>query len=129
MEAALKALAEPNRRRILTLVRDEELTAGAVIVASGGFGANPEYLAEHYPIAWKPGETFYIGAEGAKGDHLKFADQVGAQLTGENRGLRMLNPVWTRCTRHSCPAGPSCWTSGDTGSATRLRRTASSTVS
>jgi succinate dehydrogenase/fumarate reductase flavoprotein subunit len=71
---------------------DDELTAGAVIVATGGFGANPEYMAEHYPIAWVPGETFYIGAEGARGDHLKFADQVGAQVTGENRGLRMLNP-------------------------------------
>jgi len=30
MEAALKALAEPNRRRILTLVRDEELSAGEI---------------------------------------------------------------------------------------------------
>jgi fumarate reductase flavoprotein subunit len=39
-----------------------------------------------------PGETFYIGSEGARGDHLKIADQVGAQVTGENRGLRMLNP-------------------------------------
>jgi DNA-binding transcriptional ArsR family regulator len=30
METALKALAEPNRRRILVLVRDEELTAGEI---------------------------------------------------------------------------------------------------
>jgi DNA-binding transcriptional ArsR family regulator len=30
MEAALTALAEPNRRRILSLVRDEELTAGEI---------------------------------------------------------------------------------------------------
>src|SRR5438067_11524689 len=30
METALKALAEPNRRRILTLVRDEELAAGDI---------------------------------------------------------------------------------------------------
>jgi DNA-binding transcriptional ArsR family regulator len=30
MEAALKALAEPHRRRILTLVRDAELTAGEI---------------------------------------------------------------------------------------------------
>jgi fumarate reductase flavoprotein subunit len=70
----------------------EELSAGAVVVASGGFGANPEYLAAHYPISWIPGETFYIGADGARGDHLGFAEQIGAQLTGENRGLRMLNP-------------------------------------
>ncbi|MFD2396609.1 FAD-dependent oxidoreductase [Prauserella oleivorans] len=70
----------------------ETLTAGAVVVATGGFGANPDYLARHYPIAWVPGETFYIGADGARGDHLRFAEQLGAQLTGENRGLRMLNP-------------------------------------
>jgi DNA-binding transcriptional ArsR family regulator len=30
MEAALKALAEPRRRRILLLVRDGELTAGEI---------------------------------------------------------------------------------------------------
>jgi len=30
MEAALKAMAAPHRRRILTLVRDDELTAGAI---------------------------------------------------------------------------------------------------
>src|SRR5439155_12955522 len=30
MEAALKAIAEPNRRRILQLVRDEELSAGEI---------------------------------------------------------------------------------------------------
>ena len=30
MEAALKAIAEPNRRRILTLVRNRELTAGEI---------------------------------------------------------------------------------------------------
>ena len=30
MEAALKAIAEPNRRRILFLVRDRELAAGEI---------------------------------------------------------------------------------------------------
>ena len=30
MEAALKAIAEPRRRQILTLVRDEELSAGEI---------------------------------------------------------------------------------------------------
>ena len=30
MESALKALAEPHRRRILTLVRDGELSAGEI---------------------------------------------------------------------------------------------------
>jgi DNA-binding transcriptional ArsR family regulator len=30
VEAALKAISEPRRRRILTLVRDEELSAGEI---------------------------------------------------------------------------------------------------
>lgn len=30
MEAALKAISEPNRRRILTLVKEGEMTAGAI---------------------------------------------------------------------------------------------------
>jgi DNA-binding transcriptional ArsR family regulator len=30
VEAALKAIAEPRRRRILTLVRDDELSAGEI---------------------------------------------------------------------------------------------------
>src|SRR3954454_17672628 len=30
MEAALKAIAEPRRRRILTLVRDDEVSAGEI---------------------------------------------------------------------------------------------------
>jgi DNA-binding transcriptional ArsR family regulator len=30
MEAAIRAIAEPRRRRILELVRDEELTAGEI---------------------------------------------------------------------------------------------------
>ena len=70
----------------------ETLTAAAVVLASGGFGANPDRLAEFYPSAWVPGESFYIGADGAQGDHLDFAEQLGVQLTGFDRGLRMLNP-------------------------------------
>lgn len=86
------ALIRSRGRVVGVRAGGEELTAGAVIVATGGFGANPELMAKHYPIAWIPGETFYIGADGARGDHLTFAEQVGAGVTGENRGLRMLNP-------------------------------------
>ncbi len=88
----VEELLQADGRVVGVRAGGEDLTAGAVIVATGGFGANPEFLAKHYPIAWVPGETFYIGAEGAQGDHLRFASQVGAQVTGENRGLRLLNP-------------------------------------
>ena len=38
MDAALKAIAEPNRRRIIRLVRDDELSAGEI--------------ASHFDISW-----------------------------------------------------------------------------
>ena len=38
MEAALKAIAEPRRRRILTLVREDELSAGEI--------------ADHFDVTW-----------------------------------------------------------------------------
>lgn len=74
-------------------VGDDELSAGAVIVTAGGFGNNPEKLAKFFPAAADCGDSvWYIGADGARGDHLDLADQVGAQLAGFNRGLRLLHP-------------------------------------
>lgn len=70
----------------------ESLTARAVVIATGGFGANPDRIARHYPSAWLAGRTWYIGADGARGDALSFAQQVGAQTTGVDRGLRTLDP-------------------------------------
>lgn len=70
----------------------ERLTASCVVVATGGFGANPELLAQYFPSAWVSGWSWYIGAESSRGDHFAFADQVGAQITGFDRGLRTLDP-------------------------------------
>jgi fumarate reductase flavoprotein subunit len=72
-------------------VGDDEITAHAVIVASGGFGASPDKLAEHYPSAAATEWTWYIGADGARGDAIDLGRQVGAQLTGHDRGLRLLD--------------------------------------
>src|SRR5438045_9537639 len=52
METALKALAEPNRRRILTLVRDEELTAGEI--ASHCEGTRPA-VSQHLTVLKEAG--------------------------------------------------------------------------
>jgi flavocytochrome c len=70
----------------------ESLTAAGIVVATGGFGNNPERLARHYPTAWIPGWTWYIGADGARGDALDFAETIGAQTFGVDRGLRTLDP-------------------------------------
>jgi succinate dehydrogenase/fumarate reductase flavoprotein subunit len=72
-------------------VGDDEITAGATVIATGGFGNNPEKLAEHYPSAAGTGNAWYIGADGARGDAIDLAAQVGAQITGHDRGLRLLH--------------------------------------
>ena len=52
MEAALKALAEPNRRRILMLVRDEELTAGEI---ASHFDVSRPAVSQHLTVLKEAG--------------------------------------------------------------------------
>jgi flavocytochrome c len=78
-------------------VGEDELHAGAVVVASGGFGANVEKLVAHYPAPTEAGDwMWYMGADGSQGDALDLATQVGAQITGKGRGLSFLTPNFVR---------------------------------
>jgi len=52
MEAALKAIAEPNRRVILRLVRNEELTAGAI---ASHFDMTREGVSRHLRVLREAG--------------------------------------------------------------------------
>ncbi len=77
-------------------VGDDEITAGAVVVASGGFGANDEKRAEFFPSVFDTGWSYYIGADGSQGDALDFTKDVDAQITGHNRGLRLMHTDFDR---------------------------------
>ena len=72
-------------------VGDDEITAGAVVLAAGGFGNNPEKLSVHFPSAANTGAAWYIGADGSRGDALDLGAQVDAQTIGHDRGLRLLH--------------------------------------
>ncbi len=76
-------------------VGDDAITAGAVIMASGGFGSDPDKLRAHYPSAATTEWSWYIGAEGSRGDALDLGAQVRAQVVGHDRGLRLLHPGFT----------------------------------
>ena len=52
MEAALKAIAEPTRRRILTLVRNEELTAGEI---ASHFDVSRPAVSQHLTVLKEAG--------------------------------------------------------------------------
>jgi fumarate reductase flavoprotein subunit len=74
-------------------VGDDELRAGAVIMASGGFGASIEKLRRYFPSAVFDEEwTWYIGGDGAQGDAIDLGETVGAEICGFNRGLVLLTP-------------------------------------
>lgn len=66
MNAALRAIAEPRRRRILTLVRDGELSAGAI--------------AEHFEVT-RPAISQHLGV-------LKEAGLVSERREGTRRLYR-----------------------------------------
>jgi fumarate reductase flavoprotein subunit len=72
-------------------VGDDTITAGAVVIATGGFGGSEERLAEHFPSAARTGWAWYIGADGARGDAFALGEQVDAQIVGHDHGLRLLH--------------------------------------
>ena len=52
MEAALKAIAEPRRRQILTLVRDDELAAGEI---AAHFDVTRPAVSQHLTVLKEAG--------------------------------------------------------------------------
>jgi DNA-binding transcriptional ArsR family regulator len=52
MDVALKAIAEPRRRRILTLVRDEELSAGEI---AAQFDVTRPAVSQHLTVLKEAG--------------------------------------------------------------------------
>lgn len=77
-------------------VGDDEITAASVVIATGGFGADEEKRRELFPSVYDTGWSYYIGADGSRGDALDFTREVNAQVTGFNRGLRLLHTDFDR---------------------------------
>lgn len=78
-------------------IGNDEATCGALVMTTGGFGANPELLAKHYPTAAAQGDwSWYIGSPFAQGDGLGLGQEIGAALDGHNRGLLLVTPGFSR---------------------------------
>lgn len=66
---------------------DDAVTAAAVVLATGGFGANPEMLARHFPDSAMGGDyLWYVGAKTNVGDGLALGVSAGGTIVGHNRG-------------------------------------------
>jgi len=74
-------------------VSGAEIRAPAVVLATGGFGANPYLLHRLYPDAARQADwSWYIGSPHCVGDGLLLGESVGADLIGHNRGLLLTTP-------------------------------------
>ena len=74
-------------------VGEQDVHCSAVVVATGGFGANPYFLNKYYPEAAAHGDwTWYIGNPHCVGDGLSLTGAAGADIVGHNRGLLLTTP-------------------------------------
>ena len=74
-------------------VGQDTLATGAVVIATGGFGANAELIAKWAPQLTAVGDWFwYIGATTSTGSAFGLGEQVGAQIAGLGRAARLLTP-------------------------------------
>jgi fumarate reductase flavoprotein subunit len=95
LDRRVDRLLVEDGRVVGVAVGDDEVRAHTTVLATGGFGNNPERLRELWPDALVGGDwTFYLGIDGAsgsRGDGLDLGTSVGAQVVGHNRGLRLLH--------------------------------------
>ena len=75
-------------------VGDDEITAGATVITTGGFGANGALLRERFPSVCYEDWTWYIGADGSRGDAFTLVAPIDGATEGHDRGLRTLEPHW-----------------------------------
>lgn len=74
-------------------IGDDEYEAGAVVLATGGFGANKDLIVKHLPsMARYRDDLIYIGPESSQGDGLALASGVGGNLVGEDVYQPLLTP-------------------------------------
>lgn len=78
-------------------IGEDEASCGAVVLATGGFGANPEMIARYLPQAAATGDwCWYIGGEGARGDGITLGQAVGGVVDGHDRALLLATPGFSR---------------------------------
>ncbi len=84
--------------RVAGVVADGvELSAGAVVVASGGLAQDPALVERWFPDALRAGDSlFVVAAPGSRGDHLAFGQQVDAAVAGEGWGLLLPTAQFVR---------------------------------
>lgn len=108
----------PSNRDV---IGSRELHAGAVVIASGGIGANHDLVRELWPTGTLPDTMFSGVPDSTDGSMLPIARDAGADLVHLNRmwhypeGIPMHTPVWNRHGIRILPGPSSLWLDADGG--------------
>jgi fumarate reductase flavoprotein subunit len=105
MTPALRLMTDDEGRlEGVVAAGDQEVRAPVVIIASGGFGHNKEFLEKYWPDAKMGGEwTWAISGPKSMGDGITLGEEVGGTVGGHNRGLLLLTPGFARDLEVSVP--------------------------
>ena len=114
LEASTVERGAPSSRRV---VGDFEIRAGAVVVASGGIGANLDLVRQNWParLGAPPAEMLVGVPDSTDGRMLGVAQQAGAQILHPDRmwhyceGIAHYAPVWSRHGIRILPGPSSLW--------------------
>jgi fumarate reductase flavoprotein subunit len=74
----------PDNSGYQIVAGDDEVTAAAVVIATGGFGQNPDLVGKYLTDA--AGEVWSPAAETCRGDGIGLAERLGAAMAGRNCG-------------------------------------------
>lgn len=104
----------PSSRQV---VGDFTLTAGAVVLATGGIGGNHELVRRYWPerLGAPPASMITGVPEYVDGRMLDIAADAGARLVNRDRmwhyveGVRNWNPIWPRHAIRILPGPSSMW--------------------
>lgn len=92
----VERLLSESGRVVGVEVDGNELRARAVVLATGGFGANAELVRELIPATRNAGDwLWYIGDEGAQGDAFGLLEPLDVPIVGHGRGVVMATPGFT----------------------------------
>ncbi|MGE7824085.1 FAD-binding dehydrogenase [Paenibacillus sp. NPDC093718] len=111
---SLACRGEASSREV---VGDYEFMAEAVVISSGGIGANHELIRQHWPSRLgKPPQAMLSGVpEHVDGRMLAITEQAGGRVVNRDRmwhyteGIKNWSPVWSKHGIRILPGPSSVW--------------------
>jgi fumarate reductase flavoprotein subunit len=98
LNTRVETLATNDDGNVCGIVLDGAVvSAGAVILACGGIGADPDLLDRYCPKSKLAGGwRWYVGCQTNRGDGLRMAQSVSAEIAGLDSGLFLMTPNFYR---------------------------------